>query len=289
MADVLLLDPFKNLLSAYRMIFEQERYSLETATNVDEAYRLIESRKYSIVIIEYFPPYETTDHLVRWVKRITPETYIIMVTDAMIDEETYEKLFEAGLDDLILKPFPPERVLVHVKKGLRHRDFVLRKQELEAQPILDPLTQKIQQLIFNSFYFRKRLRQELKRARRHKHSLSMLLVRMPEREDVGDIFDAFCTELASVLRKVIREEDIVGRENGNFGILLPDTDQKGSQALMKRLTGLIQLHPYFQSDKTMSPVVQGLSFRAFTYPEMSSVPEPLRAIVEAVDKEPFYH
>jgi len=30
---ILLLDPFKNLLNAYRMILEEEKYSVETALN----------------------------------------------------------------------------------------------------------------------------------------------------------------------------------------------------------------------------------------------------------------
>jgi PleD family two-component response regulator len=270
------------------MIFEEEKYLFETASNIDEAYRLFETKRYSVIIIEYFPPFETTDRIIKWVKKNTPETYIIMITNALIEAETYEKLFEAGLDDLILKPFPPERVLVHVKKGAKHRDFVLRKQQLEAQPILDPMTQQIQQYIFNSIYFRKRLRQELKRAKRHNHPLSLLLVRVPGKEKEGRQLEKLCLELASILRKYVREEDTVGRENGNFGILLPDTDEKGSQALMSRLTGLIQAHPDFQSDRTMGPILQDLSLHVFTYPDMSSAPAPLRAIVDEIDKEPPY-
>jgi PleD family two-component response regulator len=271
------------------MIFEEEKYSFETASNVDEAYRLFETKRYSVIIIEYFPPFETTDRIIKWVKKNTPETYILMITNAVINGETYERLFDAGLDDLIVKPFPPERVIVHVKKGLRHRNFVLRKQELEDQPILDPITAKIQLLIFNSIYFRKRLRQELKRARRHNHPLSVLLVRVPGKEKEEHRFEKLCLDLAGILRKYVREEDIVGRENGNFGILLPDTDQRGSQALMSRLTGLIQTHPDFQSDNTMAPIIQNLSLHAFTYPDMSSMPESLRAVIDDVDKEPSYH
>ncbi len=288
MCNILLLDPFKNLLNTYRMIFEGEKYLFETASNIDEAYRLFETKRYSVIIIEYFLPFETTDRIIKSVKKNTPETYIIMITNALIEGDTYEKLFEAGLDDLILKPFPPERVLVHVKKGVKHRDFVLRKQQLEAQPILDLMTQQIQQYILNSIYFRKRLRQELKRAKRHNHPLSLLLVRVPGKEKEGHQLEKLCLELARILRKYVREEDIVGRENGNLGILLPDTDEKGSQALMSRLTGLIQAHPDFQSDKTMGPILQDLSLHVFTYPDMSSVPAPLRAIVDEIDKEHPY-
>lgn len=78
---------------------------------------------------------------------------------------------------------------------------------------------------------------------------------------------------------------MVGRENGNFGILLPETDEAGSQALVKRLTHLIQGYPIFQSDEFLKPIIETLSFQAFTYPEKFVIPESLRAILEEVNSE----
>jgi hypothetical protein len=78
---------------------------------------------------------------------------------------------------------------------------------------------------------------------------------------------------------------VVGRENGNFGILLPETDQVGSGALVNRLSHLIQNHPAFDSDEFMKPIVEALSFQAFTYPERFAIPDSLRAVLEEIDKE----
>jgi DNA-binding response OmpR family regulator len=74
--------------------------------------------------------------MIQWLKHQSPETYIIMVTHAEIDKTTYEALFEIGLDDLIFKPCPPERILVHIRKGIRQRDLILRKQEAENSRFL---------------------------------------------------------------------------------------------------------------------------------------------------------
>ena len=78
------------------------------------------------MVTEYIPPFETTDHMIQWVKKNTPETYLIMVTNASIDEKTYEKLFAIGVDDFILKPYAPEKILVHIKKALKQRDLILK-------------------------------------------------------------------------------------------------------------------------------------------------------------------
>jgi PleD family two-component response regulator len=281
--SVLLIDPFKNLLNAYGMIFEEEKYSFETVSTLAEACPLLRTKRYSVILIEYFPPYETTDEIIRWLKKNLPETYIVMVTDAMIDAAVHEKLFAVGLDDLIVKPCSPERVLVYIRKGLRFRE---RNRQIRDQLILDPVTHQIQQFIFNSSYFKNCLRREIKRARRHKHPFSMLLIRIPGKEEVAGSFETIYAELARLLRKYVREEDVVGRENGHFGILLPDTDQDGSQALTKRLSNLIRNNPVLKAEKGLSAVFQDVSFHAFTYPDMSFAPETLKRVVDDVNMEP---
>jgi len=282
---ILLLDPFKVLLNTYRTILEAEKYSVETAINIEEATQRLSLRHYSVFITEYFYPLEDTCRLIQSLKHTAPETYLLMVTEADIDETTYEVLFDIGLDDLILKPYPPEKIQVHIKRGIRQRNFVLEKQEVERQTLFDRVARQIQQPIFNTAYFRKCLRQELKRARRHKHPLSLLLLRIPPEEMLGNRFENFCVELAKLIRGYTREEDVVGRENGNFGILLPETDQVGSGALVNRLSHLIQNHPAFDSDEFMKPIAEALSFQAFTYPERFAIPDSLRAVLEEIDKE----
>jgi len=280
---ILLVDPFKNLLNTYRMVLETEAYPVETAMDLKQTIRRFGIRRYAVLITEYFPPFEATSEMIRWVKDHSPETYIIIVTNTLIDNQTYENLFNVGVDDVITKPYSSDRILVHIKRGLRQRDLILKKQELERQSLLDATGYRIQQLIFGPAYFKKCLRQELKRAKRHLHPLSLLLIKIPNQEDLGDRFEKFCIELGRILRVHTREEDMVGRENGNFGILLPETDQPGSQALVGRLSSLIQTCSSFQGDEVLRPAIQTLSFRSFTYPDRFDLPDPLRAVLDEVD------
>jgi len=282
---ILLLDPYKSLLATYRTILEGQNYVVETAQNMDEALRKCSLEQCDVFITEYISPFEDICRMIQWLKHRSPETYIIMVTHAEIDKTTYETLFEIGLDDLIFKPYPPERILVHIRKGIKQRSLILRKQEVEKQSLLDPVAIEIQQPIFNPTYFRKCLRQEVKRAKRHQHPLSLLLIRLPAEAMMGERFELFCQELAKLVRTYTREEDMVGRENGNFGILLPETDQAGSQALLKRLTRLIQDEQSLQSDGAMRPYTETLSFQSFTYPEEFLIPESLMSVLDEINKE----
>jgi PleD family two-component response regulator len=286
---ILLIDPFKNLLNAYRIILEEENYLVETSLNLEDAYELFKKRQYSVIITEYIPPFEANDDMIQWVKKNTPGTYIIMVTNASVDEKTYEKLFAIGVDDFILKPYSPERILVHVKKGLKQRDLILKMEELERLSLLEPITKEIQGLIFNANFFKSCLRQEIKKSKRHHHPFSLLLIQMPAKEEIGDRFDSFYMELVKIVKRYTREEDMVGKNNGEIGILLPETDQIGSQALIQRLLNLIHTHPQFKSDDVLRPHIQTLSFQSFTYPDQFAIPESLNTVLEELDKESLYH
>ena len=282
---ILLIDPFKNLINTYQMMLEEEGYGVETALNLEKAYSRMNEKEYVIIITEYIPPFEKTDEMIQWVKKKASSTYIIMVTNATVDEKTYEKLFTIGVDDFILKPYAPDKILVHVKKGLKQREWILHYQELKRLSLLDPVTQESEGLIFNRIFFEKCLRQELKKARRHHHPFSLLLVQFPSREEVGDRLESFYLELIKVIRRSTREEDVICKNNGEMGIILPETDVNGSQALRQRLYHLIQSHPSFRSDEVLKPYLPTLSFQSYTFPDQFEIPESLKAVINKVSQE----
>ena len=277
---ILLVDPFKNLLNAYRIILEDEKYLVETTSSLKDAYELLYEGQYSVIITEYIPPFETTEYMIQWVKEKSAETYIIMVSNAFVDERTYERLFAIGLDDFILKPYSPDKVLVHIKKGLKQRDLMIKMKEFERLSVLEPVTKEIRGFIFNAIYLKTCLRQEIKKAKRHHRLFSLLLIQMPTEEKMGDRFYNFYVELVRIFRKYTREEDMVGKNNGEIGIILPETDQIGSQALIQRLLNLIHTDPQFSSDDVWNAYAQTLSFQSFTYPDQFAIPESLKAVLE---------
>ena len=282
---ILLVDPFKNLLNAYRMILEEEEYSVETALNLKEARQLFGKRQYSLIITEYCPPFEATDEMIQWVKKDAPETYVIIVTNASVDEEVYDKLFAIGVDDFISKPYSPGRILVHIRKGLKQRGLILRLQELERLSLLEPFAQEIQEIIFSTVFFKKCLRQEFKRAKRHRHPFSLLLMQVPGKEKIGNRFESFYMDLVKIVRKHTREEDVIGKNNGEIGIILPETDETGAEALVQRLLDMIHSNSQFKSGEGLGSFLRALSFQSFTFPDQFSIPEPLKDVLEEVDRE----
>jgi hypothetical protein len=92
-------------------------------------------------------------------------------------------------------------------------------------------------------------------------------------------------DLVKIVKRHTREEDMIGKNNGAIGIILPETDQTGSEALVQRLLNLIQGDPQFKSDEVLRSHIHHLSFQSFTYPDQFFLPEPLKAILEEIDKE----
>jgi DNA-binding response OmpR family regulator len=289
-ADIplLLVDPYKNLLHAYHILFEEEGLSVQTAASLEEARSNLKRRSYAIILAELLMP--EADSLVFWkeIKSRHPETYLILLTDALVDEEGYERLFNAGVDDLFIKPFPPKKLLVHVRRGLRQRALILQQRKQDKLALMDPISLTLEQVILGTDYFKRCFRQELKRAKRHQDPLSLILVKTSKPENELEDQEEFLLEVAKLLRSVTREEDIIGRENGGFGILLYKTDQQGSKLLIARLSHLIQDHLPLRKEIYRS-LLSGLKFDPFTIPDNSRIPKPFSGILRDINREISVH
>ena len=141
---LLLVDPYKNLLHAYRLLFDQVGLSVKTAATLEEAKSTLGEKGYGLVLSELFLP--GIDALSFWkdMKSRHPETYLILLTDSTVDEEGYERIFDSGADDLIAKPFPPEKLLVHVRRGLQHRALIMEQERLVRLNVVDPISQDLE-------------------------------------------------------------------------------------------------------------------------------------------------
>ncbi len=151
--------------------------------------------------------------------------------------------------------------------------------------LFDPTNREDSPEIFTPPYFKRLIRQELKKARRHQQPLSLILLKLPSKDIVAEGFEPFYFELIRLLRKSLREEDLLGRENGNLGILLQQTDQSGSQNLGKRLSTLIQTLPSFQTNSSLQTLFNESAFQYYTFPDQSDIPEFISPLLKEIDQE----
>lgn len=94
--------------------------------------------------------------------------------------------------------------------------------------------------VYNRPYFLQRLGEELSRAKRHHHPLSVALMSIERLDMIGDGRPDLKTEalrrVGLFLKQYLREEDLVARFEGNtFALLLPDTSGPDAEQVLKKL------------------------------------------------------
>lgn len=144
-----------------------------------------------------------------------------------------EQWFEARI--LPLPGFQhPRPVVLWVAVNITHRKLL--EEELRRAATTDPLTG-----LANRQHLLDLAREELGRARRYHHPLSLLMIDVDHFKRVNDrhghaMGDAVLEAVARYCRQALRETDHLGRAGGEeFIAVLPETDAEGARALARRL------------------------------------------------------
>jgi DNA-binding NtrC family response regulator len=116
---ILLLEGKRNILWPSKTFLEERGYDVHTARSQKEAIDQIDRHHFSALITEYIIEGATTLKFVRKVKSVNPESYVLLLTNVNLDRKTHEEVIAAGVDDYFVKPFPLEKILVHLEKGMR--------------------------------------------------------------------------------------------------------------------------------------------------------------------------
>ena len=115
--------------------------------------------------------------------------------------------------------------------------------QLRAEAVTDELTQ-----LYNRRYLHERFREEKARSARNRHTLVALMLDIDKFKRVNDTFghdagDEVLRDLAGLIRKVVRAEDVVARYGGEeFCLLLPEIPLHEAEEVAERLRVLVERH-----------------------------------------------
>jgi len=124
--------------------------------------------------------------------------------------------------------------------------------------------------LYNQGYFYKRLEEEISRARRFKHSLSLVFIDLDDLKKVNDSFghlagDKVLKRVSKIVQESIRKIDIPARYGGDEIVtVLPETDASSARILAERIRKKVE-DAFAQTD---TPVT--ISIGIATYPEDAS-------------------
>ncbi|MBI4743698.1 MAG: sensor domain-containing diguanylate cyclase [Actinobacteria bacterium] len=157
----------------------------------------------------------------------------------------------------------------------------LLHEEIERLSITDRLTD-----LYNHGYFQQRLKEELERAVRFKHPLSILLMDIDYFKKFNDTFghpkgDQVLKRIAAILKGNMRDVDIAARYGGEeFVAVLPETDKDGILVLAERIRRKIE-EEEFEGNKDGLMVSKTVSIGVAGYPEDITINDPAQLIEKA--------
>jgi len=121
--------------------------------------------------------------------------------------------------------------------------------DAERLTITDDLTK-----LYNYRYLMQYLEAEVKRCLRYKKKVSLLFIDVDGFKRINDTYGHLVgslalAEMGQVLRKIVRETDVVGRYGGDeFVIVLPETPLNGALIIAERIRKKVEDHEFFAKD-----------------------------------------
>ncbi|MCD2449660.1 diguanylate cyclase [Methylicorpusculum oleiharenae] len=169
----------------------------------------------------------------------TADLPVIFIT-GIPDSDTEEKGLTLGAVDYITKPFSSAVVKARVRHQLKLQRLTRALKDANARLTLlamtDPLTGA-----HNRRYFIDMLKNEMSRARRYQHPMSLMVIDIDRFKNINDSFghdagDQVIMEVVKTSAEVLRKNDVFSRFGGEeFTILMPETTLEEAAQIAARL------------------------------------------------------
>jgi len=183
-----------------------------------------------------------------------------------VGDTIFGVLLVASSTSRALGPAEHDRFRVIANQASMALQNALLHEELERLSVTDRLTE-----LYNHGYLHQRLDQELERAARFGHALSLIMLDIDDFKRFNDQFghpsgDTVLRAVSAIIRQNLREIDVAARYGGEeFVIVLPETDAEGALAVAERVLRSAADYPHVPHAGA-EPVAQTVSIGVATYP-----------------------
>jgi len=120
--NLLIVDDEASLRDFLSIVFEEERWHVETAGSLGEAHAAIQRREPDVVLCDLMLPDGSGIDLVREIKQQTPSMVFVMITAHTSTRSAVEAL-KAGAVDYVAKPFDIEELKIVVRKAVERKEL----------------------------------------------------------------------------------------------------------------------------------------------------------------------
>ena len=257
---ILVVDDLPQNIMALEAVIADKGFDVITASSGKDAVRLSLKHDFALILLDVQMPGMSGFEVARLI-RSNPKTNhfpIIFVTAGMKDLLSQVEGYETGAVDYLIKPFEPVilRSKVQVFRELYLQRKVIERFYNNLEQLVEERTSELKEAnrtishqaatdylteLYNRRYFSECLTGALSAARRHTYPLAMIMIDLDNFKRVNDTHghsagDLVLKRFASLLRDMIRTEDVAARWGGEeFIILLSHTVSDAAAALAERI------------------------------------------------------
>ena len=139
---ILWADDEIDLLKPYVIYLEEKGFEVITATNGDDAIRLITEQSFELVILDENMPGLSGLDTLKKIKGIKPFVPVIMITKTE-EEETMDEAIGSKINDYLIKPVHPNQIILAIKKNLDNQRLINLKTTSEYRTQFNQISQQI--------------------------------------------------------------------------------------------------------------------------------------------------
>jgi len=233
-----------------RHILEEFPLRLERVSRGKDAVQIAQSGEADLILLDILLPDLSGFEVCQQVKNSSRGQDIpIVVLTCLDDLDSKLKCIELRTDDFLVKPIVARELQARVRILLEKKRQLdrLRSHYRAAMDsaIIDWLTG-----LYNHGYFKKFLDLEIKKSLRQKYPIGLIMLDVDDFKTTNDshghsVGNILLQELAQIIRKSVREVDLVARYGGDeFAVVLPYADIQGVYHVAQRIDLAIRTHRF---------------------------------------------
>jgi two-component system cell cycle response regulator len=231
--SILVVDDDQRVCEVLKELLGALHFPTASALSASEALKMLKDKPYTFLLADMKMPEMNGIELIRRSREKFPSVSVIAMT-GYADEFKYVDIIEAGANDFVKKPIDIAELEAKIVRCISERDL---KKELSRLSMTDSLTG-----LFNQRQFYMRLREEIVRSTRQKHSLALILLDLDNFKEYNDRHGHIAGDQAlrhvgkAILRSIREGVDSGYRYGGDeFAIILIDSDVLVAEEIGKRV------------------------------------------------------
>ena len=231
--SILIVDDDKEITVVLENILKNMGFSVRSVLGGQDALRSLKDMPFTFLLTDMRMPNMDGLELIQKVSKAYPNVNIIAMT-GYSEGYRYIDVLNSGAIDFIKKPFESDELEAKIRRIIIERNL---RQELNRLSITDALTG-----LYNQRHFYARLKEEVMRAKRQQHPLSLILLDLDNFKAYNDTYghlagDDILRKVGQLISESIREGVDTGYRYGGdeFGIILIDANLAIAKVIGNRI------------------------------------------------------